>query len=221
MSALTVVETDLAYDARAQRYSVHIRQSPRIGCASSIDRTRIAHDRRRHRARIQRDHDIHTHISHTAPRRTSRRAPRTARELNSREPRKDTREFALLSTPRACVRRRRRPRTRRARARERDAHCITTYLDLRRLEGGDAGDKGGREERRHYCWFVLCVCENDARDRRRHLDAISIVRRREGGPTKNRTRGVDEGGTGTHRPFATPVGPREAKKKAILKKLRY
>jgi len=66
------------------------------------------------------------------------------------------------------------------------------------------------------------VCENDARDRRRHLDAISIVRRRRWGDKKSDTRRqVDEGGTGTHRPCATPVGAREAKKKAILKKLRY
>jgi hypothetical protein len=33
-------------------------------------------------------------------------------------------------------------------------------LDLGRLEGGDAGDKGGREERGHRAW---CVCWNAAR----------------------------------------------------------
>jgi len=63
----------------------------------------------------------------------------------------------------------------------------TTYLDLRRLEGGDAGDEGGREEGRHR----VCVCVRECgarRDRgggggRRHDDSDIRRRRRFGHPT--------------------------------------
>ena len=52
-----------------------------------------------------------------------------------------------------------------------------TYLDLRRLEGGDAGDEGGREERGHR--GDARVCENAARARavapRRMIRTYGIV----------------------------------------------
>ena len=56
----------------------------------------------------------------------------------------------------------------------------TTYLDLRRLEGGDAGDEGGREEGRHR----VCVCVRECRARR------------------------DRGGGGGRRRFGHPTTPR-------------
>ena len=57
----------------------------------------------------------------------------------------------------------------------------TTYLDLRRLEGGDAGDEGGREEGRHRVCESVRECRDARRDRgggggRRHDD--SDIRRR-------------------------------------------
>jgi hypothetical protein len=50
-------------------------------------------------------------------------------------------------------------------------YANNTYLDLRRLEGGDAGDEGGREEGRHR---VDGVCENAARFLSRRMRTTTI-----------------------------------------------
>ena len=167
MSALTVVETDLAYDARARKDTVDTFVSHRaLGVHPSIDRTRIAHDRRRHRARIQRDHDIHTHISHTAPRRTSRRAPRTAREEFARASQRYARPRCYPHRAHACD-------DDDARERDAHAHANATRIASRRtwiFVALKAATRETKEDARSadIVLSVRCVCENDARDRRRH-----------------------------------------------------
>jgi len=61
----------------------------------------------------------------------------------------------------------------------------TTYLDLRRLEGGDAGDEGGREEGRHR----VCVCVRECGARRDRGGGGG--RRRFGHPTTTTIRTSD------------------------------
>ena len=85
------------------------------------------------------------------------------------------RDATLPATSRRCTK-----KITRAKILRRIYDANTTYLDLRRLEGGDAGDEGGREEGRHR----VCVCVRECRARRdrgggggrRHDD--SDIRRR-------------------------------------------
>ena len=189
MSALTVVETDLACDARKQhaeesRFVSHptrqrflcesnriesnrIRKSNRIESNPKIvsnriepspDPVRAPTDRARPRRRRRRRRRVRTKERKVFPRVLilililvvvpSRRETST-RTISER---RDTR---AIHPHRASP-----PRPRSARARRRIVHRATrrlqiklwTYLDLGRLEGGDAADEGGSEKRGHCEW---------------------------------------------------------------------
>jgi hypothetical protein len=83
---------------------------------------------------------------------------------------------ARISTIQPCARWRpeRRPAPTRPRARRRDesrdATHANTYLDLGRLEGGDAGDEGGREKGRHFQGNAVCKYDASRPRVARHVD---------------------------------------------------
>ena len=195
MSALTVVETDLAYDSRKD--TVHTRQSPRIRI--HIDRSidpassATADATTAPRARIQRDRIfIHTYPTpHGERRAVARRAPRAIRA--SRE---DTRaRYPHRDDDRATTIARRPPR---ARAMRRDA--THKYRRTWILVALKAATRETKEDARS-ADIVRGACAGMPRARRRRFATKST-------PETARRRRVDERSDtrrqrGTHRPIAT------------------
>ena len=163
MSALTVVETDLAY-AQRKKTRQNTRQSRSTQKATVTEDTRNIHDHSNpfHRARAD---DLH---AHDATQNIQKHFPTldspAPMDVRARSPRlTPIRARARISTIQPCA------RWRPAQARRRDAttrlHATSrrratrdnTYLDLGRLEGGDAGDEGGREEGRHFQGNARCA----------------------------------------------------------------
>ena len=141
---------------RRDEYPCIIYISIVVVVASSSSHRRRAHIRMHHRARHPRVHpSIHPSM-HPPIHRATRR------------------DATLPATSRRCTQKK---SLTRAKILRRDN---TTYLDLRRLEGGDAGDEGGREEGRHR----VCVCVRECGARRDRGGGGG--RRRFGHPTTQR-----------------------------------
>ena len=212
MSALTVVETDLAYKTREKHTQKHHRQSSRSSSSaptvfSSPEKTPIPHpstnpDSRR--TPTQKAHPPKTKdlppspgagwsISYLHPRPSSRArlrararsrdAPRASRfpiarclptrrlapsrarlervsRARGRSPATDHRPPRIRHRPRLRLHRAVSASSSTARASRK--HARKTYLNLGRLEGGDAADERGSEERGHCSLRVVCWNDADA-----------------------------------------------------------
>jgi hypothetical protein len=175
MSALTVVETDLACD----RAKNHSRQSLGHPIGRSVAPGKISPKTvsypRIHRARVSTppraraapaapaapaNDAKHSHslVSPPPARPSARPRAPTRAHARAREIR-----YASAPAPRSRASRDasapRRASARRARARK------NTHLDLGRLEGGDAADEGGSEKGRHCRDVRVQECRSRARDR--------------------------------------------------------